>query len=138
MTINERKIKIVGTANIPTDLVNGKNYDLIIKNAEVRGISEDPNDDGTVDKTHKLKLSELSEVAIVDGREIIKAKVKGSMSKAMRFKIQHLFERDVHIEDIGFEEYYKKEMTELMKFIDAKIESLENGFNRENRIETNY
>lgn len=138
MTINERKLKIVGTANIPTDLVNGKNYDLIIKNAEVRGISEDPNDDGTVDRTHKMKLSELSEVAIVDGRDIIKAKVKGSQSKLMRYKIQQLYERDTNIEGIDFETYYKKEMTELMTFIDAKIEALENGDDIEDRIETNY
>jgi hypothetical protein len=127
MTINERKLKIVGTANIPTDLTNGKNYDLVIKNAEVRGISEDPNDDGTVDKTHKLKLSELSEVAIVDGREIIKAKVKGSMAKAMRFKMQKLFEVDRLAEGMEFEVYYRIQMTRLMAFLDEWIEGIENG-----------
>lgn len=125
MTINERKLKIVGTANIPTDLINGKNYDLIIKNAEVRGISEVPNDDGTVDKTHKIKLSELSEVAIVEGREIIKAKVKGSQSKLMRYKIQQLFERDANSEVKDFEEYYKSVMSELMTFVNDRIEALE-------------
>lgn len=117
-SINERKIKIVGTANIPTDLTNGKNYDLIIKNAEVRGISEDPNDDGTVDRTHKLKLSELSEVAIVDGREIIKAKVKGSLSKKLRYELQNLWERTSPNTYPDFEDYYKVRMA---FFIDQVI-----------------
>mgnify|MGYP006931609878 CR=1 FL=1 len=109
MQINERKIKITGVANIPDDLTNAKNYDLIIKNVEVRGISEDPNDDGTVDRTHKLKLSELSEVAIVDGREIIKAKVKGSMSKKQRYELQLLHEALGDERD--FEIFYNERMS---------------------------
>lgn len=123
MTINERKLKIVGTANIPTDLTNGKNYDLVIKNAEVRGISEDPNDDGTVDKTHKLKLSELSEVAIVDGREILKAKVKGSQSKLLRYEIQLLYEVfNPEIDELDFDDFYKERMS---SFIDKVREERE-------------
>lgn len=127
MTINERKIKIVGTANIPTDLTNGKNYDLVIKNAEVRGISEDPNDDGTVDKTHKLKLSELSEVAIVDGRDILKAKVKGSQSKLLRYEIQQLYERDPDPTRMDFESYYKEWMTHFITKIKHERDILESN-----------
>ncbi|MGV8130551.1 MAG: hypothetical protein ACP5N7_00445 [Candidatus Pacearchaeota archaeon] len=122
MTINERKLKIVGTANIPTDLTNGKNYDLVIKNAEVRGISEDPNDDGTVDRTHKLKLSELSEVAIVDGRDILKAKVKGSLSKRQRYELQLLYEALGYETD--FEIFYNERMSKNISEIINERESI--------------
>lgn len=118
LTINERKLKITGTACIPDDLVIEKNYDLIVKNAEVDKSTNSGNNNGTIDIIYSLKLSELSEVAIVDGREIIKAKVKGSLSKKLRYELQNLWERTSPNTYPDFEDYYK---TRMANFIDQII-----------------
>ena len=44
LNINENKLKLSGTANLSKELELTKNYDIIIKNAEVRKIEDLPTD----------------------------------------------------------------------------------------------
>lgn len=112
--INEQKIKLAGIANISTPLILGQNYDLTMKNVECRKIEETPNDDGSSDKIYKLLISELSEINIIAGRDILKAKKKGSQSKRLRWEIQKKWELEGGEED--FDDYYAKEMSEIIKW----------------------
>ena len=110
MQINERKIKLAGTANIPRDLTNGKSYDMTIGNIEVRGDESIPNDDGTVDRIFKLRISELSEINIISDNGVVSAKKKGSQSKVLRWKIHQ------KADELGEDRdtFYIKEMTEII------------------------
>ena len=120
MNINEFKIKLTGTANIPKELDNSSMWDLVIKNAEIRKKSYDPNDDGTENLTHTLKISELSEVQLVGQNEILAAKKKGSQSKVLRWAIQQI--ADEKGEDR--EEYYQKTMTKIIKMVENGEENI--------------
>lgn len=114
MEINERSIKITGTANIPQDLVNGNEYAIAISNAEVRNVSEAPTDDGKVNKMFSLKLSAFSEVNIVSNNGVVTGKVKGTNSVALRKIIERGYDLN---QPEGFkdkEDYYNYRMSQLI------------------------
>lgn len=119
MEIREQKIKLSGVANIPQPLEMSKDYDLQITNAEVRKIEEIPNDDGTMDKQFCIKISEMSEVFISFGKEIIKARKKGSQAQILRYKLQDMADK------LGKEreDYYKRYMSALIEKIDEKLKN---------------
>ena len=106
MDINEFKIKLTGTANIDQELDNSKTYDLTITNAEVRKKSYDPNDNGTENLTHTIKISELSEINLIGQGEIIKAKKKGSQAKVLRFILME----EADMLGMDREQHYQDEM----------------------------
>lgn len=110
MQINELKLKLGGVANLSKELELTKNYDLIIKNAEVRKSEDLPNDDGLMDRQFTVKISELSEIQIIGDREAIGAKKKGSQAKLLRFEIQQ------RADELGEnrESFYIKEMTKII------------------------
>ena len=110
MNINEYKIRLTGSANINQELDNSKTYDLTISNAEVRKKSYDPNDDGTENLTHTIKISELSEINLIGQGEIIKAKKKGSQAKILRFILME------EADELGVdrEQHYQAEMNKLI------------------------
>lgn len=114
--INEYKIKLSGTANIGQELDNSKTYDLTISNAEVRKKSYDPNDDGTENLTHTIKISELSEVNLIGTGEIIKATKKGSQAKILRFVLMN------EADELGVdrEQHYQKEMNILISNVKSR------------------
>ena len=120
MDINEYKIKLTGTANIPKELDNNSIYDLTISNAEVRKKSFDPNDDGSENLTHTIKISEISQVNLIGKGEIIIAKKKGSMSKVLKWKL------DQEADNLGIDrdEHYTKEMVKLINDVDIRINGL--------------
>ena len=110
MDINEYKVKLTGTANIPNSLTNGKMYDLTIGNAEVRKVERVPNDDGTENEIASLRISELSEINIISDKGIIPAKKKGSQARVLRLKIEN------KADELGLdrEDFYQKEMIKII------------------------
>lgn len=122
--INEYKIKLTGTANIPKELDNTATYDLTISNAEVRGKKLDPNDDGTENLTHTIIISEISEINLIGKGDIIPAKKKGSMAKALHFMLS----KEADTLGIDRDEHYTKEMSKLINDVDIRI----NGYPDEN------
>jgi hypothetical protein len=111
MSLNEHKLKVSGSANMITGLNKGESYDIVIKNAEARGAKEELNDDGTYDLVHSIKISEMSEVQLVDNHgKIVASKKKGSMSQRLRFSI---FQR---ADELGEdrEAFYNKEMSRII------------------------
>lgn len=118
--INEYKIKLTGTANIPKELDNSSMWDLTISNAEIRKKSFDPNDDDTENLTHTIKISEISEVNLIGKREIVSAKKKGSMSKVLKWKL------DEEADSLGIDrdDHYKKEMNKFINDVIIRVEGL--------------
>lgn len=116
LTSNEFKLKLGGTANLNKELELTKNYDIVIKNAEVRKTEDLPNDNGSFDRVFTLKISELSEIEIIGDRDAISAKKKGSQAKLLRFEIQQ------RADELGEDRdaFYTKEMSII-------IENYKNG-----------
>jgi len=110
MEVGEYKIKLSGSANIPQPLRNGFEYDLELKNVEVRKIERIPTDDGQEDEIASLRISELSEVIIKSGEKQMKAKVKGSQSKVLRYFIEQ------KADNLGVdrEKFYTQEMQRII------------------------
>lgn len=113
MEVNERSIKITGTANIPEDLTNGKEYALTISAAEVRTVSDTPTDDGKINRTFTLKLSNFSEVNFISEREVVKGSAKGKQSVALRRAIENLFDIN-QPEGFDKESYYQHRMSKII------------------------
>ena len=115
MVINEKKIKIVGVANIPKELELGNVVDLTISDVDIDSSQDNDNYDSTFDRTFKLKISEKSEINIISEKEIIRAKKKGGQSKLLRWEIQKIWEREG--EEGDFEDFYTSKMTEIINNI---------------------
>lgn len=111
MNISEYKLRLSGVANMSKELEWNKNYDVIIKNAEVREVKDINNDDGTINKQFTLKISELSEIEIIGDRDAISAKKKGSQAKLLRFEIQQ------RADELGEDRdaFYTKEMSIIIE-----------------------
>lgn len=116
LNINEYRLRLGGTANLSKELELTKNYDIVIKNAEVREIKDLPNDNGSFDRQFTLKISELSEIEIIGDRDAISAKKKGSQAKLLRFEIQQRADQLGEDRDA----FYTKEMSII-------IENYKNG-----------
>lgn len=97
--INERSLKLAGVCNIPKALELGKEYQLLINNAEVRKIEELPTDGEGSNLVYHLRISEMSQVNISDGHEMIKTKAKGSPSQRFRNTLRYLMDTDTFEED---------------------------------------
>jgi hypothetical protein len=106
--INEHIIKLGGRANSPKKLELSKSYQLLIDNAEVRKIEEVPTDGEGNNLIYHLKISELSNVNLSDGKEIIKTKIKGSPSQRFRNALYHEMASD------NFEEDYNQLINNLI------------------------
>jgi len=110
MEVGEYKIKLTGSANIPQPLRNGFEYDLELKNVEVRKIERIPTDDGQEDEIASLRISELSEVVIKSGEKQMKAKVKGSQAKILRYFI----EQKADSLGVDREKFYQSEISKII------------------------
>lgn len=110
MEINEYKIRLSGTANIPRELKNTDTYDLTISNAVIDGKSFKPNEDGTENLIHSVKISEMSEVNLIGVGDIIPAKKKGSQSAVLHWELC----KEADELGIDREEHYKSEMTKFI------------------------
>ena len=121
MTLNEHKLKVSGSANLPTGLNKGESYDILIKSAEARGSQERLNDDGTYDLMHTIRISELSEVNLIGNHGVIISKKKGSQSQQLRFKMNN------RADELGKdrEEYYKSTMTKIIKMYEDNPSGIE-------------
>lgn len=116
LNINEHKLKLGGVSNLSKELELTKNYDLVIKNAEVRKTEDLPNEDGTYNRVYTLRISELSEIQIIGDRDAISAKKVGKQSRLLRFLIEN------KADELGEDRdsFYTKEMSII-------IENYKNG-----------
>ena len=85
LKLNERIIKIVGSANIDKDIQLGHDYTLGL-NVNCFRAEDANNEDGSFDKIYKLKL--LGHVVVTNDAGVnTVAKVKGSKSEKLRWVI---------------------------------------------------
>jgi len=82
--INENKIKLSGTLNIPKELETNITLDLKINNVDCLDYRLVNKQDGTYDRVYNVKVSELSQVELITSKESIKAEKKKSVSKRIR------------------------------------------------------
>jgi len=119
MNINEHIVRLVGSASIPEPLENGSDYGII---CDVGIYSEEDvnNQDGTFNKKYKAKLLGNMEI-IPKGKSPIKVKVKGS-TEGQQLRMLLLDEWRSLGTGESFEDYYHKEMQELIRNRRDKIE----------------
>lgn len=113
LKLNENQLKISGRCNILSGLTLGKNYALTVSDVECRKSEDIPNDDGSKNVIYTLKLSPMSEVNIIDEKEIIQTKKKkGSQSQVLRMKIEERWEQIGS--EMDKEAFYVREMSRII------------------------
>ena len=118
MNLNEKKLKLIGTANLSKELKLDTCVDLTIKNVDVESSQDNSNQDGSFDRCYKLKISELSEISIITENDVIHAKKKGSQSKVLR----HVIQQRAEAEGEDPEQFYLDEMSKLIKVYKDKYD----------------
>src|SRR3990167_7752882 len=114
-TVNEHILKITGSANIPLELFNGNDYQ-VLADCSVVEVADKNNEDGTVRRCYKLKM--FGEVQLSEkGQTPIKAKVKGqSPSQLLRYALHRSW--NIQPEGDDFETYYESRLREIIKEVD--------------------
>ena len=110
MKLNEHKLRLTGVANLSKELELTKSYELNIKNAEVRGTQDYPNDDETFNRVYKLTISAMSEIEIKNEKQIIKAQKKGTPSQTLFKILYRLWEQEFQ-GLMTSDEFYQQEMS---------------------------
>lgn len=82
--INELKVKLSGTVNIPRELITNSTLDLKINKADCLDYRLVNKEDGTYDKIYNVKISEMSEVELIKDTEKIVGEKRKSVSKRIR------------------------------------------------------
>jgi hypothetical protein len=82
--INELKVKLSGTVNIPREILTNAIIDLKINRADCLDYRLINNQDGSFNKVFNVKISELSEVEFISDREKIEGNKKKSASQRLR------------------------------------------------------
>ena len=82
--INEYQLRITGKLNLPIKLEIDKTYDFTCKGLDIVGSSDSSNNNGSVNRCFKGVISELSEINILNGKDIIRASKKKSASQRLR------------------------------------------------------
>lgn len=114
MEINSNKLKIIGTVELMEPLEEGKDYHVSVTGT-VNGVGLDDNEDGSWDKTFKLRIATL-ELLDAPKQKIIKAKDNTKMSQKLRGAIYFLgSEKYPQIDE---KEFYQKCMGLAIKNID--------------------
>lgn len=88
MQINERILKLTGTANIPDDLELGHDYDCMITMNVHRGGEMVDRGDGTYDVIYKVKPTGMVGIMNDKGVKMV-ARVKGSPSTKWRWAVEN-------------------------------------------------
>jgi hypothetical protein len=82
--INELKVKIMGTVNVPRELLTNSTLDLKINHADCLDYRLVNNQDGSFNKVYTVKVSELSEVEFIKNKEKMLGEKKKSASQRLR------------------------------------------------------
>ena len=114
--INSHKLRILGTVELPQAIGEGKNYHVSVE-GEVRGSSIDTNDDGTFDKTYKLKIATLE--LLNEKGQVMKAKDRRKMSQRLRGAIY--FYGTENDPDVPEEKFYEQTMGKIITNLDKII-----------------
>lgn len=111
LKINEHILKASVNANIPQGLELGKRYLMNIA-LDVVEIADKDNQNGSINRVYKTKNS--GEITLLDeGKNIIKAKDKGSMSKKLHGAFYFLSQE----EGEDFETFYQTNMKKLINYL---------------------
>lgn len=112
MTLSEYVLKLTGKVSLPEQLEVAQNYHVAI-DGSVTAVTTADNQDGTFTAYYKfepVKVDMLNPLG-----KTIKGKDTRSMSKKLRAKIWLKWESSNSGQE--FEEYYEKEMTEIIRSI---------------------
>lgn len=82
--INELKVKLSGTVNIPRELISNSTVDLKINRVDCLDYRLVNKQDGSFDKVFNIKISELSQVEFIKDEEKMLGEKKKSVSKRLR------------------------------------------------------
>src|ERR1035437_4164872 len=82
--INELKVKLSGTVNIPREILTNATLELKINNADCLDYRLINKQDGSFDKVFNVKISEMSEVEFIKDTEKMLGEKKKSVSKRLR------------------------------------------------------
>ena len=82
--INELKVKLSGTVNIPREILTNSTLDLKINRADCLDYRLVNKQDGSYDKIFNVKISELSEVEFIKDKEKMLGEKKKSASQRLR------------------------------------------------------
>lgn len=122
LKINENKLRLSGgSASIPKELKLESLIDFTCKGAEVSGIKDAPNYDGTFDRVFSLKLLPTSEIVIMAEKELIKCEVKKSPSQALRMAFLELFEQQFSGQYQDFQTFYNEQMSKLINGVKERL-----------------
>lgn len=124
MELNEHILKISSAGvNIPEALELSRRY-LINAEIDITDIRKIDNQDGTFNFIYTGRQTGQTQI-MFDGGKVIKAKDKGSISKALHGAIWHYHNENGFVEE--FDEYYKKVgkkiisyLPEIIKFLESK------------------
>jgi len=119
LKVNERLVRVTGSACIEQELEQDKSYSIMIDEADLKKITEASNNDGTVNLIYSLKL--VSGVSLADKGEIIKAEVKGkSQSQKLRAVLYLIYNAGLTEYDSP-EEYYQAETSKIIEEYKKKL-----------------
>ncbi len=121
MEINEKIIRITGSACIDKELEFAHDYKLAIE-CQCYSIEDKDQHNGTLNRTYKLRL--LGETYINDaGKCLIKGKSKAENSPSQRlYKSFHVLWNCKHTgTDEDFQKYYEEKMNEIIKKVQKMI-----------------
>lgn len=118
-TIDEHILRITGSVNLPSELELGKRYNSQIE-IDVYDVSEIDNQDGTINRKYKVKMTGVC--LIDDGNNIIKAKSKSSISQKLHAAIWYYHNQEGIVED--FDEYYEKIGKKIVAYVPEIIQFL--------------
>ena len=121
--INELKVKLSGTVNIPRELLTNATLDLKINNADCLDYRLINKQDGSFDKVFNVKISELSEVEFIKDTEKMLGEKKKSVSKRLRNRIW-IWANDNDATD--FEALYEITISKIINNLDEVMMFLKN------------
>ena len=114
LKINEHILKISSAGvNLPEGLKQDKRY-LLNTEVDVFEIADKSNQDGTVNRTYKGKQTGTIEI-LDEGRNIIKAKGKKSVSQSIHGAMWHSHQADS--QGLDFDDYYYRNGKKMSAYI---------------------
>ena len=121
--INELKVKLSGTVNVPRELLTNATLDLKIKNADCLDYRLVNKQNGEYDKVYNVKVSELSQVEFIKDKEKMIGEKKKSASQRLRGRAFIWCEEN---DMTSPEDFYQMITNKIINNFDLVVEFLKN------------
>lgn len=121
--INELKVKLSGTVNIPRELLTNATLDLKIINVDCLDYRLFNRQDGSYDKIFNVKVSELSHVEFIKDKEKMIGEKKKSASQRLRGRAFIWCEEN---DMTSPEDFYQMITNKIINNFDIVVEFLKN------------